>query len=71
MALLDLLELGQLFLSWCLYVGLVVTVALGVATFSFVPLDTPGWVAWAVCMPIGLVGIILSSVGQMSSDSSK
>lgn len=71
MALLDLLELGQLFLSWRLYVGLAVTVALGVAAFSFVPLDAPGWVAWAVCVPIGLVGIILSFVWQVSSDSSK
>lgn len=71
MALLDLLELGQIFLSWRLYVGLAVTVVLGVAAFSFVPLDAAGWVAWAVCVPIGLVGIILSFVWQVSSDSSK
>ena len=71
MALLDLLELGELFLSWRLYVGLAVTVTLAVAALSFVPLDTPGWVAWAVCVPIGLVGIILSSVGKMSSASRK
>ena len=70
MALLDLLELGELFLSWRLYVGMAVTVALCAVAFSLIPSGAPGWVAWSVCTPIGVAGVILSFAWQVRSDSS-
>ena len=69
MALLDLLELGEFFLSWRLYIGIAVTVALCVVSFSLIPQGAPGWIAWAVCAPIGVSGVVLSFAWQVRSDS--
>ena len=71
MALFDLLEIGELFLSWRLYVGLAFTVALCVLAFSLIPSSAPDWVDWVVCVPIGVAGAILSFAWQVRADSGK
>ncbi len=71
MALLDLLEIGELFLSWRLYVGIAITVALCVVFFSLIPSGAPDWVAWSICAPTGVAGVVLSFAWQVRSDSSK
>ncbi len=56
MALLDILELGELLLSWRLYIGIAITCAICVLVFQIVSDDTIGWF---ICVPIGIIGLIL------------
>ena len=57
MALLDILEFGELLLSWRLYVGLAITGAICRLIFQIVSDDT---IHWFFCAPIGTIGLILS-----------
>ena len=57
MAISDLLELGELLTSWRLYVGIGVTAAICYGIAQLTPNDT---VTWAICIPVGLVGLIAS-----------
>ena len=68
MALLDLLELGVLFLSWRLYVGIAVTAALCWLVFALIPDET---IAWIVCAPFGITGLVLSFRWQIRADFNK
>lgn len=57
MALLDILEFGELLLSWRLYAGLAITGAICWLVFQIVSDETIGWF---FCAPIGIIGLILS-----------
>lgn len=57
MALLDILEFGELLLSWRLYVGLAITCAIGWLVFQIVSDETIGWF---FCAPIGIIGLTFS-----------
>ena len=56
MALLDLLEFGELLLSWRLYVGIAITCATCWLVFQIVSNET---ISWSLCIPIGIIGLIL------------
>ena len=65
MAILDLLELGDLLLSWRLYVGIAITVAICLGIMQVAPNDTVGW---AISIPVGLTGLLLSFQWQIRND---
>ena len=65
MAIFDLLELGELLLSWRLYVGFAITVAICYGIVQLIPNDTA---AWVVCAPVALVGVIASFRWQIKND---
>lgn len=65
MALLDLLDLVDVVASWRLYTGIAVTVLLGWLVFQFVANEA---VAWAICVPLGLLGLFLSFRWQARAD---
>ena len=68
MALLDLLDLGELFTSWRLYVGLAVTGVVCWLVFQAMPNETIGW---AICVPTGIIGVALSFRWQIRADFDK
>jgi len=68
MAFTDLFEIGDLFLSWRLYVGIAITAALCWLVFSLIPNET--W-AWIVCTPLGIAGLFLSFRWQVRADFDK
>ena len=51
----DLLEFGELLLSWRPYVGIAITCAACRLVFQIVSDDTIGWF---FCAPIGIIGLI-------------
>lgn len=61
----DLLELGDLFLSWRLYVGIAITCAVCWLIVANVPNETVGW---AISIPVGAVGFFLSFRWQIRAD---
>lgn len=65
MALLDLLDLVDVVASWRLYTGIAVTVLLGWLVFQFVANEA---VAWAICVPLGLLGLFFSFRWQARAD---
>ena len=65
MALLDLLEIGELFLSWRLYVGIAVTALICLPLVAFIPNQD---ITLALCIPIGIAGIFLSFRWQVRAD---
>jgi hypothetical protein len=68
MALTDLFDLGDLFLSWRLYVGIAITAGLCWLVFMLTPNET---VAWFVCTPLGIAGLALSFRWQVRADFGK
>jgi hypothetical protein len=62
---LNLVELGELFLSWRLYVGLGITAILCWLVVLLTPNET---VRLTVGIPIGVVGAILSFRWQIRAD---
>ena len=68
MALLDLLEIGELFSSWRMYVGIAVT---ALACWPFIAFIQNQNIVWAICVPIGIVGIFLSFRWQVRADDKK
>lgn len=66
LGLLDLiLAIGDLLMSWRMYVGLAVTAGLCWLTVSLVPNETA---QWAICVPVGVVGLIASFLWQIRAD---
>jgi hypothetical protein len=65
LALLDLLEIGELFLSWRLYVGIAVTALICWPLVAFIPNQN---IVLALCIPIGIVGVFLSFRWQVRAD---
>ena len=65
MAILDLLELGDLIMSWRLYVGIAITAAICFGIMQVAPTDTVGW---AISIPVGLIGLFLSFRWQIRND---
>lgn len=63
---LDLLELGELFLSWRLYVGFALT---GLLCWFIVSVTSNQTAQWAICVPIAAIGIFLSFRWQIRADS--
>ena len=65
MSLFDIFEIGDLFMSWRLYVGIGATAAacLGVAHVS--PNDT---VTMLICVPLGIAGVLCSFWWQNKAD---
>jgi hypothetical protein len=68
MALLDILELGDLLLSWRLYVGIAITALLCWLVVLLVPSET---ISWTICVPLGITGLILSFRWQVRADFGK
>lgn len=66
MALDDLFELGDLLLSWRLYLGLAATAALCWGIYVLVPNEK---LAWMVVVPVAVVGLWLSLRWEHSNDS--
>ena len=65
MALLDILELGELLLSWRLYLGLALTALLCWGIVHVVPSEA---LQWIICIPLGFIGLILSVRWQVRAD---
>ena len=63
-----LLEIGELFLSWRLYVGLAITAA---TCWAIVSLVSNQGMQLAICIPIGVAGLIASWRWQVRADFSK
>lgn len=61
----DLLELGDLFLSWRLYAGVAITAAVCWIIMANIPNETIGW---AICVPVGALGLFLSFRWQIDAD---
>ncbi len=61
----DLLELGELFLSWRLYVGFALTGLLCWLICSLVSQPTAQLV---ICIPVGLVGVVMSFRWEIRAD---
>lgn len=68
MALLELLDLGELFMSWRLYVGLAATGVVCWLIFQAISNETIGW---AICVPAGIIGVVLSFRWQIRADFDK
>jgi Flp pilus assembly protein TadB len=68
MTLLDLLGLGDLLISWRFHVGIAATALLCLAIVQWVPDES---VAWVICIPLGIIGMILSFRWQLRADRSK
>lgn len=68
MALMDIIEIGDLFLSWRVYVGIAVTAALCWLVFSCIPNET---LAWIIAAPLGIAGLGLSFWWQVRADFGK
>ena len=64
---LDWLEIVDLFLSWRLYVGLALTGLLCWLSISLVSSQSAQLV---ICLPVGLVGVVLSVRWQIKADRS-
>lgn len=60
-----LLEIGELFLSWRLYVGFVITGLLCWLSFTSISNES---VRLLVCVPVGLVGVFLSFRWQIRAE---
>lgn len=65
MALLDILDIGDLFLSGRLYLGIGMTAAMCWAIFESVPNQT---VAACFAVPLGIAGLLLSFRWQVRAD---
>ncbi len=63
---LELLEIGELFLSWRLYVGLALT---GLLCWLIITVVSNQTAQLAICIPVGLVGAVLSFRWQIDADS--
>ena len=57
MAILDLLELGNLLTSWRLCIGVGVTALVVIGIDRIIPSETA---SWAVCIPVAIIGLALS-----------
>lgn len=68
MALMDIFEIGDVFLSWRFYVGIAVTAALCWLVFTNISNET---VAWFIATPLGLAGLGLSFWWQVRADFGK
>jgi hypothetical protein len=68
MALMDIVEIGEVFLSWRFYVGTAVTAALCWLVFTCIPNET---VAWVIAAPPGIGGLGLSFWWQVRADFGK
>ena len=68
MALLDILELGDLLLSWRLYLGIAVTALLCGLVFLLAPSEP---IRWAICVPLGISGLLFSFRWQIRADFGK
>jgi hypothetical protein len=66
-AMLDWLEIGELFLSWRLYVGLALT---GLLCWLIVSIVSSHAVQLVICIPVGLAGRVLSFRWQIEADRS-
>ena len=64
---LDWLEIGELFLSWRLYVGLALT---GLLCWLIISIVSSQAVQLVICIPVGLAGAVLSFRWQIEADSS-
>ncbi|WP_144436633.1 hypothetical protein [Lysobacter antibioticus] len=64
----DIFELGDLFLSWRLYVGIAVSATLCWLVFASIPSET---LAWIIAAPLGVAGIGLSFWWQVRADLGK
>ena len=62
---LDLLEIGELLLSWRLYVGLALT---GLLCWLIVSIVSSQAAQLVICIPTGLIGVVLSFRWQIKSD---
>ncbi|WP_116811181.1 hypothetical protein [Steroidobacter cummioxidans] len=62
---LDLVEIGELFLSWRLYVGLALTGLLCWLIILIVPGEA---LQLLICIPVGLIGVILGFRWQIRVD---
>ena len=62
---LDLLEIGELFLPWRLYVGLALT---GLLCWLIVSLVPSLAAQLLICIPVGLTGVVLSFRWQIRAD---
>lgn len=66
LGLLDLVfAIGDLLMSWRMYVGLAVTAGVCWLIASFLPNETA---QWAVCVPIGVIGLVASIRWQLRAD---
>jgi hypothetical protein len=64
---LDWLEIGELFLSWRLYVGFALT---GLLCWLVISIVSSQAAQLFICIPIGLVGVVLSFRWQIKADRS-
>jgi len=62
---LDLLEIGELLLSWRLYVGLALT---GLLCWLIVSIVSSQAAQLVICIPTALIGVVLSFRWQIKSD---
>ena len=60
--------IGELFLSWRLYVGFALT---GVACLLLVFVIPNQTAQWVICAPLGLIGAFLSFRWQIRADAGK
>ena len=65
MALGDLFEFADLFMSWRLYVGLGLTAAACTGISHISPNDT---LTWIICVPVGITGLLASFWWQNKAD---
>jgi hypothetical protein len=66
MSLLDfILEIGDLYLSWRFWVGFTITTSLCCLAFLAIP---EGITQWVVCVPLTVVGVVLSLRWQRHAD---
>jgi hypothetical protein len=68
MSILDIIEIGDVLLSWRFYVGLAITGIVCWLAIAFIPNETA---AWAIAIPAGVVGFVLSFRWQHQADFGK
>ena len=64
---LDWLEIGELFLSWRLYVGFALT---GLLCWLITSIVSSQAAQLVICIPVALTGVVLSFRWQIEADSS-
>ena len=60
-----ILDIGELFLSWRLYVALALT---GVVIWVVNSLVSDEMARWAICIPLGILGFAISFYWQVRAD---
>lgn len=68
MSILDIIELGDVLLSWRFYVGLAITGLLCWLAITYIPNETASWV---VALLVGVIGLFLSFHWQHRADFGK